>query len=364
MTPAPDPPRSVAEEYAWVIPVLVGAVALTLLIILEPAWGANAAAALSFLVGVLAIVVSVLIDRGYFRRFRRAGAFRLWQRRTVAASTSMVMVFGLIWWVVKREQDPFDYLSGKVLIGYTDANYPAWHTRPANTPDADYGFDVALVAALEKKFYRADFEWIPVSGLQGREDALIPGRPGPKAKLVISNFSITPQRQEVIDFAGPYFVDVQGLLSRTGNRVPDARDNVLCGLDGSTGSHTINKLGWRLKGKETIEQCFTAYAGHELAGVSTDMSIVQTYRQGRSRQRLPGTVVDLQAIGTEEYGIGIPNNRPRLCRALNEAIEDFLADSWDGAFRAFLAPDGVSRANRKPLHTDECEPAGPMSFKR
>jgi len=351
--------RSVVEEYAWLVPVLVGTTALTLLIFLEPSWGANAAGALSFPVGVLAIVVSVLIDRGYFRRLRLPGAFLLWQRRAVAASTAVLLVLGLIWWVLKREQDPFDYLSGKVLIGYTDANYPGWHTRPNGLPNADYGFDVALVTALKKKFYRADFEWRKVSGLNGREMALTTGEP--EVKLVISNFSITPERQQTIDFAGPYYQDVQGLLSRTGNPVPSANENVLCGVSASTGSATIEGLGWRMESQPSLDQCITDYVNGKYAGVSTDMSILQAYRKERS---VPGKVVDLRVIGTEQYGIGIPNNRPRLCRALNEAIEDFLADSWNGAFDTFLAPAGVRVANKKPQHTTDCEHAGPMFLKR
>lgn len=205
-------PRSIFDEYAWALPILLGAGALKLLIYLEPSWGANAAAALGFLVGVVGIVVSILIDRGYFRAGRLPGALRRWQKKTVAASTAVLMVFGLAWWTVKREGDPFEYLSGPVLIGYVDQNYPGWHTRPRGLPDAHNGFDVALVAALKKKFYRADFRWVALDDLAARERVLTSGDAGSEksVKLVISNFSITPERQEAIDFAGPYFRDVQG----------------------------------------------------------------------------------------------------------------------------------------------------------
>ncbi|MEU4156392.1 hypothetical protein [Actinoplanes sp. NPDC026670] len=77
-----------------------------------------------------------------------------------------------------------------------------------------------------------------------------------------------------------------------------------------------------------------------------------------------GKVVDLQAIGTERYGIGIPNNRPQLCRAINEALDDFLQDSWEATFKDFLGPAGVNPANKNPKKTSACEEPGPAFTKR
>lgn len=355
------------DEFSWALPILVGASAVALLIYLEPSWGANAAASLGFLIGVVGIVVSILIDRGYFKAIKLPGAFRRWQKRAVAASIATLMVFGLVWWGMKREGDPFDYMSGTVLIGYTGQNYPGWHTRPDGLPNADNGFDVAVAAALKQKFYNADFQWVALDGLEAREDALRFSDPDSEksVKLVISNFSITPERQKVIDFAGPYFHDVQGLLSRTGSRTPSQKENLLCGIGASTGVEAVGGLGWAKKAMPTLDQCMTAYDRGEVHGVSTDMSILQPYVKARADAGRPvqGVVVDLQAIGTERYGIGIPNNRPKLCEALNEAIDDFLADSWDATYSTFLKPAGVTLANKNPQQTAECEAAGPSFLK-
>ena len=221
------------------------------------------------------------------------------------------------------------------------------------------GFDVLLVEALRKRFYKADFVWVPLAALPDRENRLSGDKDErDDVDLVISNFSMTLERREKIDFAGPYFLDVQGLLTRTGNRTPNAKETTLCGLGSSTGEKTIKGLSWRLHQEPTLEKCIGMYERGEVAGVSTDMAILQPYVKDRaaSEKPLPGTVVDLQALGTEEYGIGIPNNHPKLCAALNKAVEDFLRTSWEAAFRAFLTPAGVSPANRKPPGVEELSP--------
>ena len=358
--------RSIVDEFSWILPVLVGASALALLIFLEPSWGANAAASLSLLVAVVAIIIQVLAEKGYFKAINIPGTFGRWQRRTVSASLAVIMAAGLVVWLMEREGSPADYLKGRVRIGFVDQNYPGWHERQKDLPDVHNGFDVLLVEALRKRFYKADFVWVPLAALPDRENRLSGDKDErDDVDLVISNFSMTLERREKIDFAGPYFLDVQGLLTRTGNRTPNAKETTLCGLGSSTGEKTIKGLSWRLHQEPTLEKCIGMYERGEVAGVSTDMAILQPYVKDRaaSEKPLPGTVVDLQALGTEEYGIGIPNNHPKLCAALNKAVEDFLRTSWEAAFRAFLTPAGVSPANRKPPGVEECEPAGPAFVK-
>lgn len=354
--------RSLASDVAWMVPILIVACALGLLIYLEPDWGANASAALSFVVSVVGVIVSILIERGYFTVTRFSiGRFRGWQRKVVAASISTFMIFGLGWWFFTREQDPFDYLSDEVLIGYTNQNYPGWHTRATNIPNSDNGFDVAVATALQQKFYEATFKWVPLSGLGERERRLINSDGSAKSiKLVISNFSITPERQASIDFAGPYFRDVQGLLTRTGEKSPSGTDSQVCTLQSSTGDKTILGMGWTAVPMDTLENCLVAYRNGAVAGVSTDLSILALKVKASA---LDGVVVDLDAIGTERYGIGIPNNRPRLCAAINEALDDFLTNSWGGAFDTFIGPAGVGQANRNPRRTAPCEQAGPSFVK-
>ena len=366
--PASGPaPRNLLDDAVWAAPIVVLGVALGAFVALEPEWGANAAGALGVPLAVIAIVVSVLVDRGAFRvTRRRSGGPRRWQKKLGVYATVTLTVLGLAWWTIRREGDPFDYLTGEIRIGYTDGNYPGWHTRP-NGITGDYGFDVALVNALKKTFYKADFTWVKLSSPADREPALQgkPWRPAlggdelPPVQLVVSNYSITPKRQLVIDFAGPYFTDVQGIISRSGKTIPTATDNLLCALAGTTGRDSLGGIGWRLDERPTLDLCYAAYRNKEVAGMTTDLAILKPYAE---KYKIEPAPMDLGSAGDEQYGIGIPNNRPRLCAALNEALDEFMQRAWDSSFTTYLASSGVQRASN-PKKTAPCERAGPESVK-
>ncbi|WP_309113097.1 hypothetical protein [Saccharothrix sp.] len=58
-------------------------------------------------------------------------------------------------------------------------------------------------------------------------------------------------------------------------------------------------------------------------------------------------------IGQERYGAGIPDNRPRLCAALNRTITEFLNDHWAIEFDRHLK--GVTnKAEHIPKATSPC----------
>ncbi|GAA1582533.1 hypothetical protein [Actinoplanes couchii] len=72
------------------------------------------------------------------------------------------------------------------------------------------------------------------------------------------------------------------------------------------------------------------------------------------------TVGDLRLVpgirvGSERYGIGIHNNRPKLCEYLTRKLVKFVNEKWDQAFRDNLP--NVSAADRKPNSAmlDPCE---------
>jgi len=88
------------------------------------------------------------------------------------------------------------YLSGEVAIGINGI-LPGW--SKSSSPNQASGFDVALIEYLRKKY-----DFTPkYDNLRPweREGALENGR----VKLVVANYSMTPERDQSVDFAGPYF---------------------------------------------------------------------------------------------------------------------------------------------------------------
>ena len=102
---------------------------------------------------------------------------------------------------------------------------------------------------METAKYVAKALGVPESGITwvqadpgNRESLLTSGQ----ADLVFSTYSITDERKQVVDFAGPYFVAHQDLLVRrneteiTGPETLDGKD--LCSVPGTTSAENVLKL--------------------------------------------------------------------------------------------------------------------------
>ena len=106
------------------------------------------------------------------------------------------------------------------------------------------------------------------------------------ADLIVSTFSITDQRKQVVDFAGPYFVAHQDLLVRRNDTEitgPEALDGkTLCSVPGTTSaayvtSHFLGNI--KLLEKPRFSDCVTALANSEVDAVTTDDVILAGLRR-------------------------------------------------------------------------------------
>lgn len=99
--------------------------------------------------------------------------------------------------------------AGKLTIGTDKPAYAPWFVD--DTPANGKGFESAVAYAVADKlgFAQTEVTWVPV-----KFDAAI--QPGPKQfDFDINQFSITPERQKVVDFSSPYY-DVTQTVITTG----------------------------------------------------------------------------------------------------------------------------------------------------
>jgi polar amino acid transport system substrate-binding protein len=99
--------------------------------------------------------------------------------------------------------------AGKLTIGTDKPAYEPWFAD--DDPANGKGFESAVAYAVADQlgFAKTDVTWVPV-----KFDAAI--QPGPKQfDFDINQFSITPERQQVVDFSSPYF-DVSQTVITTG----------------------------------------------------------------------------------------------------------------------------------------------------
>ncbi len=276
--------------------------------------------------------------------------------RLLAVLAAVLVVAGATVFADRVLNPALLYLSGTVKIG-VNGGLPGW-SYPRDEPA---GFDVALARFLAEE-YGFTLELVPLRPEQ-RERELRAGR----VDLVIANYSIEGSswgdpdktRLEVIDFAGPYFLDNSGVmysrdkLARYGREIPVDK---VCVSNGTTAQDYL-KGGGVFADQDECFRRFTDVDDAAVVGVVTDQSLLTTYAREFGAEAAPAVWKNEPSqypIHDEEYGIAMPDDSPALCRELTRAVDEFLADrdhGWDRAFAEHL--HGVGNPGKhKPERAD------------
>ena len=188
------------------------------------------------------------------------------------------------------------------------------------------GFEIELAREVARELgYPEDrIDWITVRTLSERLDVLQQNR----ADMVMANFSITPDREQLVDFAGPYLLVPQAILvrhdrSRPLETIADLRaPNVhVCTPTGSTAERALIGKGIVPEPVDTNGECMAGLRSGRYDAYSTDLPVLAGMR-GTEREAfaLLDTAI---ADSSERIGIAVPNNDS----AFRSLIAYFL-DRW------------------------------------
>ncbi len=208
------------------------------------------------------------------------------------------------------------------------------------TPDGYAGFDVdvATYVAKELGYSEDQIEW-KESKSADRETMLQRG----DVDFIAATYSITPERQEKVDFAGPYLLAHQDVLIRADDEsiksAEDLNSKNLCSVTGSTSAQNVkDKLAPKAQLQEypTYSACLSGLQNKAIDALTTDDSILAGYAaqsQFKGKFKLAGL-----KMTNENYGIGVKKGSD-LKTKINEALEAMVADgSWQKAVDANLGP--------------------------
>ncbi|MFD5339604.1 glutamate ABC transporter substrate-binding protein [Streptomyces hawaiiensis] len=208
------------------------------------------------------------------------------------------------------------------------------------TPQGYAGFDVDVATYVAKKLgYNADqIEWKEAKSAD-RETMLQRG----DVDFIAATYSITPERQEKVDFAGPYLLAHQDVLVRADDNSikspSDLNAKKLCSVTGSTSAQNVKeKLAPKadLQQYPTYSACLTGLQNEAIDALTTDDSILAGYAaqsQFKGKFKLGGF-----KMTNENYGIGVKKGSD-LKADINKALEDMVADgAWQKAVDKNLGP--------------------------
>ncbi|MEE3850571.1 transporter substrate-binding domain-containing protein [Gordonia sp. LSe1-13] len=201
--------------------------------------------------------------------------------------------------------------------------------------------------------------------------------------MIAATYSITPERAEEVDFAGPYLVNYQGLLVRADDEsittLTDLDEGkTLCSVTGSTSAQNVTAQlpSVQLEEYDTASSCVEALRRGRVDALTTDEVILAGYEN-----RYPGefTLVDMTyptdacvdgtlkragtPFSTERYGIGLGAGQSETVTAVNEALVTMMEPTADGRSpweRALRDAIGDAQVDR--MIARAAEPGSPFDF--
>ena len=222
---------------------------------------------------------------------------------------------------------------------------------------SDYtGFDVDVATYVAGKLgYDKDkIQWVQSPSAQ-RETLISTGQ----VKLVVATYSITDERKQKVDFAGPYFIAGQDLLVRSDDSSITGPDSLegkkLCSVTGSTSAQNVKKKvpGVNLQEFGTYSECVSALASGGIDALTTDNTILAGYA---AQDQYKGKLKVVGAPFSEErYGIGLKKGDTDLCTKVTDAIKSMIDDgSWQKFVDDNLGPAGFKPGAGNPPTPDAC----------
>ncbi|GHH87773.1 glutamate-binding protein [Streptomyces sulfonofaciens] len=208
-------------------------------------------------------------------------------------------------------------------------------------PDGSYsGFDVDIASYVAKQLgYTAkDIEWKETPSAD-RENALSRG----DVDFIVASYSITPEREQKVSFAGPYLLAHQDLLVRSDEKVTKGTDlngKKLCSVTGSTSAQNVKEQiapKAQLREYGTYSECLDGLIGGAVDALTTDDSILAGYAaqdQYQGKVKLAGL-----KLSNENYGIGIKKGDTKLKGQIDDALKKMVSDgAWEKAVKDNFGP--------------------------
>ena len=209
------------------------------------------------------------------------------------------------------------------------------------------GFDIEIAKGIAKRLFPEEDPATSirfVEALSKDRDAMLQNG---TADLVISTYTITDARKQLVDFAGPYYIAGQDVLTRrelidagTIRGIDDVNGRKVCSVNGSTSLLNLQSAAPKADisiTRDKYSECFEELRRGRVDAMTTDDVILLGLALQDKRFALTGN-----PFRTEPYGIGIPKGDTELRTFVNDALEDMIrTGEWAEAFRSTVGTAGV-----------------------
>ncbi|MEU3842062.1 glutamate ABC transporter substrate-binding protein [Streptomyces sp. NPDC028635] len=227
--------------------------------------------------------------------------------------------------------------GGKIKIGIK-YDQPGLGLKEPNGDFSGFDVDVATYIAGQLGYKPDQIQFVETKSAD-RENALSRG----DVKFIVATYSITPKRQQKVDFAGPYLLAHQDLLIKKDSDISKGTDlngKKLCSVTGSTSAQNVQqKIAPKAQLKEYsgYSECIAGLQSGAVDAVTTDDSILAGFAaqdKYKGQFKLAGL-----KLSNENYGVGVKKGDTQLVDKINKAIEKMESSgAWEAAVKKNFGP--------------------------
>lgn len=183
------------------------------------------------------------------------------------------------------------------------------------------GFDVDLMNALAKTGgFKVEFQHKPW-------DSLFPALNNGDVDIVMSGVTITPERQQTLDFSDSYYQIKQIVLVPPTKNIKSVEDlkkmNKVGVVTGHTGDLAAQKIfgntSQQISRFDTITLMLKEVENGGLDAAISDSAVIEHYVKNNSNKGF--STVQVPDFTTEDYGIAVKKGNTETIQLLNEALK-------------------------------------------
>jgi polar amino acid transport system substrate-binding protein len=209
--------------------------------------------------------------------------------------------------------------AGEMRIAMTGA-YPPFSLIDANNEvvgfDADIGSEIATRLGVKPVIVTNAWDGILPSLLSSKFDA------------IVGSMTVTPQREEVVDFVGPYYRSGRAVFVREGETFSSLADfsgrNIGVTLGETHEKWARTQDGWSIRTYKGLTELLLELENKRIDAIVIDqIPGLVAIKDGKPIQQAELSDLPMEA---ENIGIAIRKGNPELKAAMQKALEDMQAD--------------------------------------
>ena len=210
------------------------------------------------------------------------------------------------------------------------------------------GFDIEIARGIAKRLFSHDNQAtkriVFVEALsKDREMLLQTG----KVDLILSTYTMNDARKQLVDFAGPYYIAGQDVLTKRSRiesgeitGIESVNEKKVCSVRGSTSLLNLQRAAPKADVSvvhNKYSECFADLKAGRVDAMTTDDVILLGLAQND-----PDFAITGNPFRTEPYGVGIPKGDDELRSFVNDALQSMFDDGeWTEAFRRTIGTSGA-----------------------